>query len=227
MTEWRGFDEKSTLVNEQKRAIGGEKGPRRGSCNEPHCAACWTAALFQTRDTGTVFLHSCPPLSSIVLGEPGRGTQPNRVAFDARSQFDREESKGRLLLAGLRGDDLRSFPVVESTHAKSFVIGLFRLRHVRGLGHSQSSGHRYTSPPFSLNTTRPQAWGVYATPPPSTNAFYIGCGVCRPRLRKSSTPPSFLRLARPCVRTPPPPATSFHGSDKLSGMALWLSGKTW
>jgi len=75
----------------------------------------------------TVFLHSYAPLLSIVLGEPGRETQPNRVAFYARSLMDREGSKGRLLSPGLSGDDRRSFSVVESIHATNSLIGLFPL----------------------------------------------------------------------------------------------------
>jgi len=51
----------------------------------------------------TVFLHSYAPLLSIVLGEPGRGTQRNCVVFYTRSLMDQEESKGRLLSPGLSG----------------------------------------------------------------------------------------------------------------------------
>jgi len=75
----------------------------------------------------TVFLHSYAPLLSIVLGEPERETQPNRVAFYARSRMDQEGSKGRLLSPGLCGDDPRSFSVVESIHTTNSLIGLFPL----------------------------------------------------------------------------------------------------
>jgi len=78
-------------------------------------------------EKATVFLHSYAPLLSMVLGEPGRETQPNRVAFYARSLMDREGSKGRLLSPGLSGDDRRSFSVVESIHATSSLIRLFPL----------------------------------------------------------------------------------------------------
>jgi len=132
----------------------------------------------------TVFLHSCPPLLSIVPGEPGRGPQPNRVAFDARSQFDRQESKGRLLFPELRGDDRRSFPVVESTHAKNFVIGLFQLSTLRvtrcttspcswGLGHnSQSSGMTPLHiPSLELEHDAPTSVRRRCRPPPLCRRF--------------------------------------------------------
>jgi len=136
-----------------------------------------------------------PFLCTPFVDRPGRTRTRNPAqlrASDARSQFDRQESKGRLLFPELRCNDRRSFPVVDSTHAKSFAIGLFQLSTLRvtrcttspcswGLGHnSQSSGMTSLHiPSLQLEYDAPTSVRrrCHPPPPPSVDAFYIGCGV--------------------------------------------------
>ena len=183
----------------------------------------------------TVFLHSCPPLSSIVLGEPGRGTQPNRVAFDARSQFDRAESNGRFMSLVLRCNDRKSFSVVTSMPAQNSLIAPFQLSIRR-------RRMALDLPCSSSWPTQPEQWHDVAAhrlhfgsahraherevsmpPLPTAGAFYIGWhssprpGKCSTRLPSAPRTPVYER------RHPVPALQVF---DHLHVMDLWLCGES-
>jgi len=187
------------------------------------------------RVPGTVFLHSCPPLSSIVLGEPGRGIQPNRVAFDARSQFDREEAKGRFMSLVLRCNDRRSFSAVESMPPQNSLIGLFQLSiRRRRMALDLPCPSSWPSQPEQWHEVaahfvhfasahRAHERDVSMPPPPSADAFYIGWNL-RPRPEKCSTRLPSAPRTPVCERRHPRPA--FQAFDQLHVMDLCLCGKT-